>query len=69
MPLSIRVALAQQNSFELHCGRDSCPLDWKEVESLATTAGREYFGDDQSPNANWAPKFPQLTGLGRSLYQ
>jgi len=69
MPVSIRIALAQQQSFELHCGNRSRPVGWKEIERLAATADREYFGDDQANDDDWAPKFPQLTALGRSLFQ
>lgn len=61
MPLTIRIALAQQHSFELHCGTQSRPVSSKDIESLAETAGRDYFAA--------APKFPQLTALGRSLYR
>jgi hypothetical protein len=42
-------------------------VEWKEVESLATTADREYFGDDQS-DADLDPGFPQLTPLGSQLF-
>ena len=62
MPVHIRIALAQQQSFELHCGNRSRPVDRTEIESLADTADREYFGDD-------APTFAQLTALGRRLFQ
>jgi len=68
MPVSIRIALAQQQSFELFCGPQSRRVDWKEVESLAATADREYFGDAQADDDHWTPRFPQLTALGRSLF-
>ncbi len=35
MPVSIRIALAQQQSFDLFCGLQSRRVDWKEVEFLA----------------------------------
>jgi hypothetical protein len=54
MPVSIRITLAQQQSFELHRRSQSRRVDWKAVESLADTADREYFAD--------APKLPQLWG-------
>ncbi len=69
MSVSIRIALGQQQSFELHYLNKSRRVDWKEVESLATTADREYFGEGQASGARWAPKFVELTALGRSLYQ
>ncbi|HLM98400.1 MAG TPA: tetratricopeptide repeat protein [Bryobacteraceae bacterium] len=68
MPVSIRIALAQQQSFDLFCGPQSRRVDWKEVEFLAATADREYFGDAQADDDHWAPRFPQLTALGRSLF-
>jgi hypothetical protein len=69
MPVCIRIALAQQQSFELHCGNHCRRVDWKEVEVLAATADREYFGDDRANDDHWEPKLPQLTALGRSLFQ
>src|ERR1035441_1168948 len=69
MPVSICIALAQQQSFELRYGNQSRSVDWKAVESLAATADREYFGDAQANDGRWAPKLPQLTALGRSLFQ
>src|ERR1039457_6566573 len=69
MPVSIRIILAQQQSFELQCGNQSRRLDWKDVESLAATADREYFGDGQADDGDWAPSLPQLVALGRRLFQ
>ena len=69
MPVSIRITLAQQQSFELQCGNQSRPVDWKDVESLATTADREYFGEGQAHDGDWAPSLPQLAALGRRLFQ
>jgi tetratricopeptide (TPR) repeat protein len=59
--VTIRIALAQQGSFELHFGDKFRRVDWKEVESLADAADRDYFAG--------APALPKLTALGRSLYQ
>jgi tetratricopeptide (TPR) repeat protein len=69
MPVSIRITLAQQQSFELQCGNQSRRLDWKDVESLAATADREYFGEGQAHDGHWAPSLPQLAALGRRLFQ
>ena len=68
MPVSIRIALAQQQSFELICGNQSRRVDRKEIESLAAAADRDYFGDAHANDVRWAPKFPQLTALGQRLY-
>src|ERR1022692_1662773 len=69
MPVSIRIALAQQQSFELTCGGQSRRVDWKEIESLTNAADRDYFGIAYAHDPRWAPKFPQLTALGRTLFQ
>src|ERR1017187_9561958 len=69
MPVSIRIALAQQQSYELTCGSQSRRVEWKEIESLANAADRDYFGIAYAHDPRWAPQFPQLTALGRSLYQ
>jgi tetratricopeptide (TPR) repeat protein len=69
MPISIRVTLAQQPTFELQCGNQSRRLDWKDVESLAATADREYYGDGQADNGDWAPALPQQAALGRRLFE
>src|ERR1017187_8601911 len=63
MPVSIRITLAQQQSFELQCGNQSRPVDWKDVESLATTADREYFGDGQAHDGHLGS---QLAATGRA---
>jgi len=68
VPVSIRIALAQQHSFELHCGNRSRPADRKEIESLAANSDREYSGDGQT-QGDWAPDLPRLIALGRKLYQ
>ena len=69
MPVSIRITLAQQQTFELQCGNQSRRLDWKDVESLAATCDREYYGDGQADNGHWAPKLPQQAALGRRLFE
>src|ERR1039457_3817740 len=69
MPVSIRITLAQQQSFELQCGNQSRPVDRKDIESLAATADREYFGDGQAHDGHWAPSLPQLAAPGRRLFQ
>ncbi len=69
MPVTIRISLAQQQTFELTCGPQSRPVDWKTVESLAATADRDYFGDQHAGDIYWAPKLPQLIAQGRSLYE
>src|SRR5580700_9794346 len=68
MPVSIRITLAQQQTFELECGNQSRRLDRKDVEFLAATCDREYYGDGKADDGKWAPNLPQLTTLGRRLF-
>ncbi len=69
MPVTIRISLAQQQTFELTCATQSRRVDWKAVESLAAAADRDYFGDQHAGDIHWAPKLPQLIALGRGLYE
>ena len=69
MPVTITLALAQQQSFDLRCGTNSRRVDWKEVESLTDAADRDYFGITHAHDPLWTPSVPQLTALGRRLYQ
>lgn len=69
MAVSIRIFLAREQSFELWCGNRFRSVDRKEVEALVASADRDYFGDGHAGNGHWAPKFPQLIALGRSLFQ
>ncbi len=68
MSLTIRIALARQDTFELHCGPRSRPVDRAQTEALAATADRDYFGDGQPDPITWAPRLPDLIALGKSLY-
>jgi len=54
MPVSIRIALAQQQSFDLFCGNQSRRVDRKEIESLAAVADGDHI-------------LPQLIALGQRL--
>jgi tetratricopeptide (TPR) repeat protein len=61
MPLSIRITLGQQQTFDLQCGTQSRRVNIPEIESLITGADRDYFSDPSTPQ--------KLIALGRRLYQ